>query len=257
LKRQTIGVLTALAMLIVASSALAAIDTYTGGYGFHGAPGSMTAPAPLSFTQHFKIKSAQAGSLPGILTRVRTEISGATVNTAGFKRCTAARINRSARYDKVCAKGALVASGSVRAQLGTQASWTPSGLPCNSVLNVWNAGPHKLAFFLRTTPRAQCLGGAIQTGAAPAFTATYRQAGKNLLVNIPVPSGVTNPGRGPYFVAVSSEFLTWHSSTNGKGMHDITSIGCKGRRHFSYSFSARTPSGQDETKTITGTAVCG
>ncbi len=257
MKRLTIGIVTALAMLIAASSALAAIDTYAGGYGFHGKPGSMARPAPLNFTQHFKIKSAQPGSLTGILTHVKTEISGVKVNAAGFKKCTAAQINKSAKYDKVCAKGALVASGSIKAQLGTQANWTPSGLACNPVLNVWNAGPHKLAFFFRTTPKAQCLGGAIQTGAVPAFTATYKQAGKNLLVNIPIPSDVTNPGKGPYFVAVSSEFLKWHSSTNAKGVHDITSIGCKGKRHFSYTFSAKTPSGQHETKTIKGMAACG
>lgn len=256
MKRLTIGIVTALAMLIAAASAVAAIDTYSAGYGFHGKPGSKSKPAPLSFTQHFALKSAQPGSLTGILTNVKTEISGVKVNAAGFSKCTAKQINKSFRYDKVCSKGALVASGLIKAQLGTQQSWTPSGLACDPVLNVWNAGPHKLAFFFRTTAKAQCLGGAIQTGAVPAFTATYKQAGKNLIVNIPIPADVTNPGHGPYYVAVASESLKWHS-TSHKGTHDIASTGCKGKRHFTYTFSAKTPSGQHETKTTKGMAACG
>jgi hypothetical protein len=258
LKRLSIGLVAVLAMLIAAGSAFAAIDTYSGGYGFKGKAGTKAKPAPLSFTQKFALTSAQAGSLTGILSNVKTEISGVKVDAAGFKTCTTSQINNpnNSKFDAICPKSALVASGSIKAQLGTAAQWAPTGLTCNPVLDVWNAGPGKLSFFFRTTASAQCLGGTITTGAVPAFTATYKQVGSNLLVNIPVPADVTNPGKGPYFVAVTSEYLTWHSTSNSKGTHDITSTGCKGHRHFSYTFSAHTPSGQSETKSIKGEASC-
>ena len=257
MKRLSIGLATVLAMLIAAGSAFAAIDTYSGGYSFKGKPGSKSKPAALSFNQHFALKSAQSGSLTGILTKVKTEISGVKVDAAGFPKCTSGKINSpsNSKFDKVCPKGALVATGSIKSQLGTASNWTPTGLSCDPVLDVWNAGPHKLSFFFRTTAKAQCLNGDITTGAVPAFTATYKQVGSKLLVTIPIPGDVTNPGKGPYYVAVSSETLNWHS-TSSKGKHDITSTGCKGKRHFSYTFSARTPSGTKETKTIKGSAAC-
>jgi hypothetical protein len=263
LKRLTIGLATTLAMLIAAGSAFAASDIYSGGYSFHGTPGSKSRPAALSFTQHFAVKTSTPGSLTGIITEVKTEISGVKVTASGFSKCTSAEINKrtNAKFDGICSKKALVAQGTVKAQVGTAIDWTPTGQTCNPFLDVWNAGPHTLSLFFRA-PRPRCLNGNMVTGVTPAFTATYKQVGDNLLVDIPVPRDVTNPGFTatsvpPFFMALTSEYLTWRSTTNSKGVHDITSTGCKGQRHFSYTFTAHDPGGRNETKTIRGEARCG
>jgi hypothetical protein len=256
LKRLTIGIVTALALLIAAGSAVAAIDTYSGGYSFSGKAGSKSSPAPLNFTQHFSLKAANAGSLTGILNKVTTSIGGVKVDATGFPTCSASHVNswNKASYASVCPKGSLVATGTIQAQLGTATNFTPQGLNCDPDLDVWNAGGGKLTFFFETTASAQCLGGQITTGQTPAFTATYKQSGSNLLVTIPVPNAVTHIG--PYLASLSSETLKWRSTTS-KGHRDITSIGCKGKRHFSYTFSATAPNQPAETKTIKGEASCG
>jgi hypothetical protein len=256
LKRLTIGIITALALLLAAGTALAAVDTYSGGYSFRGHPGSRAHPAPLSFVQHFRLKAAQPGALTGIVSEVKTEISGVKVDLAGFPSCSAAHVNswRKASYASVCNKRALVASGWVTAQLGTATNFTPQGLNCDPVLNVWNAGHGKLTFFFETTRTHQCLGGQITTGQTPAFTGTYRRKGNSVLVTIPVPRAVTHIG--PYLASVSSEHLFWRS-TMAKGLHDILSTGCRGKRHFSYTFSATAPNQPAETRTIRGSARCG
>jgi hypothetical protein len=256
LKRISIGIVVALTMLIAAGSALAAIDTYTAGYSFTGSAGSKSKPAPLSFTQRFTLKAATAGSLTGVLNKVTTEISGVKVDTTGFSSCTATHVNnwKQSSYASVCPKGALVATGTIKAQLGTAASFTPQGLNCDPELYVWNAGGGKLTFFFETTTKAQCLGGQITTGQTPAFTATYKQSGDNVIVTIPIPDAVTHIG--PYLASVSSETLRWRSTTAGSH-RDITSIGCKGMRKFSYTFNATAPNQPAETKTVKGEASCG
>ncbi|HEY3774668.1 MAG TPA: hypothetical protein VGL69_16820 [Solirubrobacteraceae bacterium] len=256
MKRLTIGIVTALAMLVAAGSAIAAIDTYAGGYTFNGKAGSKSSPAPLNFTQHFTLTAANQGSLTGILNKVTTSIGGVKVDATGFPTCSATHVNgwNKSSYASVCPKGSLVASGSIKAQLGTSSQFTPQGLNCDPNLDVWNAGGGKLTFFFETTSSAQCLGGQITTGQTPAFTATYKQSGNNLLVTIPVPNAVTHIG--PYLASLSSEYLKWHSTTF-KGHRDITSVGCKGKRHFSYTFSATAPNQPAETKTIKGEAACG
>ena len=133
-------------------------------------------------------------------------------------------------------------------------TFTPQGLNCDPNLEVWNAGHRKLTFFFETTASHQCLGGQITTGQTPAFTASYRQKGDNLFVTIPVPDAVTHIG--PYLASVSSESLNWRS-TSSKGTRDITSVGCHGKRHFTYTFSATAPNQAAETKTIKGEAACG
>jgi hypothetical protein len=256
LKRLTIGIVTALAMLVAAGSAIAAIDTYAGGYTFNGKAGSKSSPAPLNFTQHFTLTAATPGSLTGILNKVTTSISGVKVDATGFPTCSASHVNswNKASYASVCPKGSLVASGSIKAQLGTSSQFSPQGLNCDPNLEVWNAGGGKLTFFFETTSTAQCLGGQITTGQTPAFTATYKQSGSNLVVTIPVPNAVTHIG--PYLASLSSEYLKWHSTTF-KGHRDITSVGCHGKRHFGYTFSATAPNQPAETKTIKGEASCG
>ena len=256
MKRLTIGIVAALAMLVAAGSAIAAIDTYAGGYTFHGKAGSKSKPAPLNFNQHFTLTAANAGSLTGILNKVETSISGVKVDATGFPTCSASHVNswNKSSYASVCPKGALIASGTIKAQLGTASNFTPQGLNCDPQLMVWNAGHGKLTFFFETTSKNQCLGGQITTGQTPAFTASYKQSGSNLLVTIPVPRAVTHIG--PYLASLSSETLNWKSTTS-KGHRDITSTGCHGKRHFSYTFSATAPNQPAETKTIKGEAACG
>jgi hypothetical protein len=246
LKRIVIGLIAAVAVLAAAGTALAAIDTYTAGYSFSGKPGTSKKPAPLSFIQHFSLHAVKSGSLTGVLNDIQTKIGGVALDPSGLPTCTAAKIN-GAQSDTGCKKSGLIASGSIMAQLGTAANFTPQGLNCDPTLHVWYAGKGKLTFFFVTTNTHQCLGGQIKTGATPAFTATYKKSGSNVVINIPIPNQVTHIG--PYLASVSSEYLKWKSSA-------IKSDGCKGKRHFSYKFEASAPGQASETKTVTGAQAC-
>jgi hypothetical protein len=256
LKRICIGIVAALATLIVAGPAFAAIATYSGGYSFSGKAGSKSQPAPLNFTQHFALASADAGQLPGVISEFTTELSGVQVDATGFPTCSATHINgwTNPSYASVCPKGALVATGTIKAQLGTAANFTPQGFDCDPSLNVWNAGKGKLTFFFETSTAHECLGGQIPTGETPAFTGTYKQSGDDLVITGPIPYHVTHIG--PDLASVSSQYLKWRSTTSN-GHRDITSIGCKGTRKFSYTFHVTAPNQPAETKTIKGEAPCG
>ena len=259
MKRIAVAVTAVVVMLVAVGSALAAVNTYTATYSFHGNKGSASKPAALSFTQKITAKPVAAGGRSGLLHVIKTNIYGAKVNVAGFPTCSLSKI-ANAQVDTSCPKKALVATGAITASVGPKSPFTAAtGQACDPELHVWNAGPGKLAFFFVDTASHQCLGGQLHTGSVGPFPATYKAAGKNLAVTIPIPNTVDYPaGMSANLTgSLQTETLNWKSQSIGS-KHDIMSVGCQGgKRPFSFSFSAGLPGAAAETKTVSGTAACG
>ena len=256
MKRFAIAAMVMAAMLVGAGSAFAAVNNYNATYKFMGGKGTAKKPAPLNFQQNIKVTPAVSGSRAGLLHTIKTTISGVSVNTKGFPTCTANAITNSSTFDKSCNKKALVAKGAISAVLGPS-DFTQPGQACNPHLDVWNAGKGKLTFFFVADPSGahSCLGGQIHTGQVAAWTASYKQQGKNLSVTIPIPNYVDQPVP-TLFGSLESENLLWKSQTV-KGVSDITSTSCSGKRNYTWSFNASLPSAGSETKTSKGSAACG
>jgi hypothetical protein len=255
LKRIALAAAVAVAMLVGASSAFAAINNYSATYKFMGKSGK---GAPLSFQQIIKATPATAGSRTGLLKTIQTTISGVNVNVKGFPTCSVSDIANAATFDKACDPKALVAKGAITAQLGPPPLTAPATGPCNPHLDVWNAGKGKLTFFFvaDSSGAHACLGGQVHTGAVAPWTASYKQVGPNLSVTIPIPSSVDEPVPG-LLGSLQTETLLWKSQTV-KGVSDITSSSCSGKRKYTWSFSAGlTYTGAQEVKKYSGAASCG
>ena len=84
----------------------------------------------------------------------------------------------------------MVATGAITAMLGlAERPRHGAGVGLRSALDVWNGGQGKLVFFfVRHHRRTPCLSGAITTGSVPPYPGTYKRVGKNLVVDIPIPT---------------------------------------------------------------------
>ena len=254
--KRIVLVATAAAVLIAATVAFAAtpINNYTATYSFSpGSSGTAKTPQKTAFTQKFGVTSATAGNRAGILLNIKTTIYGLKGNLKGLPTCTIPKIT-AAGTDTGCPKGALVAKGSIAALLGSSTNFLTSATAgsCNPNLDVWNAGPGKLAYFFvptaANTPHA-CLNGAIKTGQVPPYPGTYKQSGKNLVLNTPIPATVDYPSQG-LVGSLQSETLTWKSSA-------FTSVACQGsKRAYSTVFTATLPGQSPVATTVPGSAPC-
>jgi hypothetical protein len=253
--KRIVLVATAAAMLIGATVAFAAtpINTYKSTYSFSpSGSGTASKPQKTAFTQKIAVTPGTAGNRAGILLNIKTTIYGLKVNAKGAKTCTIGTIT-AAGTDTGCPKGALMAKGSINAVLGQAGNFSTSAAvgPCNPNLDVWNAGAGKLAFFF--VPAASgahsCLGGAIKVGQVPPYPATYKQSGKNLIVNVPIPTTVDFPSQG-LVGSLESETLKWNSPS-------ITSVACKGnKRPYSTAFTATLPGQAQQVTNVPGSAPC-
>ncbi len=257
MKRIAIAAVTALVVLAAAGTALAAVNNYKASYSFRGNKGTAKKPAPLSFKQTITVTPATAGSRTGILHQITAQISDAKVDVAGFPTCTLAKIN-AATNDSSCPKKALMASGSIKATLGSATNFMAAGEACDPELHVWNAGKGKLAFFFVDTASHQCLGGSLHTGQVPPWQATYKQAGSKLDVTIPIPNTVDYPLgiNGGLVGSLSLNYLDWVSQSMGS-KHDLVSTGCSGSRKYTFGFEASLPGQANESKSLSGKASCG
>lgn len=261
MKRIAIAV-TAAVVLAAAGSAFAAatVNTYSAKYSFSGKKGTAKKPAKLSFIQNIKVTPGTPGNRTGILHKITSTIYGVRINAKGFPTCTAARIAHGGKgYDASCPKKALVATGYIKATLGDPKNFASPGAACDPALHVYNSGPGHLVFFFVDNHSHQCLGGSLQTGAVAPYPGTYKQAGKNLKVVIPIPNTVDYPlgQSGGLVGSLSMEHLKWISQSKGK-KHDIMSVGCKGKkRPYSYTFNASIPGQAAQNKTVKGKAACG
>jgi hypothetical protein len=264
--RRIVVVATALAVLIAAASAFAAtggLNSYSASLKFSpNKAGAGKAPSALGFTQKY-IASGTGGNRTAPLTDIKTTIYGLTSDGKDFPTCSKAKI-AAAGSDTVCPKGALVATGPITATLGPvndQSTSAPNQLPCNPVLDVWNAGQGKVVFFFVDKGSHTCAGGAIQTGAVAPFGGTIKTVGKNLVMDTPVPPYVSFPLTG-LEASLTSETLTWKNLSktlkNGKTAHYGASIGCKGgKRPYSVKFTAETgPGGAPSSTTVSAAQKC-
>jgi hypothetical protein len=258
--KRIVVVVTALVVLGAAASAYAAINTYSATYNFTSKKaGTASKPSPTSFTQNIKVKPGTAGNRTGVLLNIKTTIYGLKVNGKDFPTCSASKI-AAAQNDTSCAKGAAVASGSIQATLGNTKDFSSPGQACNPLLHVWNAGQGKLVFFFVDTGSHQCLGGSLHTGQVGPWTGTYKNQGKNLVIDIPIPKTVDYPlgVNGGEVGSLSQEFLKW-STQSAKGKHSIASVACKGKtRPYSTTLTSTLPTAgpAKETKTVKGSAPC-
>lgn len=280
--RRKLVALTAFMCLAATGTAYAAtpvadngnINSYTGNEVVRGAAGTAAKPAPVAVTETFGMTSVTAGNVGAPLTDIKSTVYGLRApNAARFAKCTVAQINgtgaSSQKWDGVCPKGSLVATGHVTAALTpvTANLLAADAIPCSLTLNVYNGGPGKLTFFFEITAADSCEN--LQTGAAAAWLGTYKQSGPNLIMDTPEPADVsTNAGNlgGSLFGSLQSETLNFKnlSVSVGKGKAKKTypflaSVGCqKGARPYSVQYTATTsPSLTPQySATVTGSNKC-
>jgi hypothetical protein len=250
-------------MLIAAGAAYAAseINTYKATVKLTSkAAGTAKKPVPMGFTQDIKA-SGTNGNRTAVLLNITTKIYGLKADGKDFPTCTTGQIN-AAHNDTVCPKKAAVASGYITATLGPSSNFStsaPGTAACDPALDVWNAGQGKLTFFFVDTPTHQCLGGALQTGSTPAWQATYKEQGKNLVMSVPIPKAVDFPLPG-LAGSLESEHLVWMKTTTkvkGKTVAAIASSACQGKkRPYATTLKATLPGKGTQSKTVPGTAAC-
>jgi hypothetical protein len=252
--RRIVVIGTALAVLAAAATAYAAtsgLNTYTAKIGFSpNKAGSGKAPSAIGFTERYTA-SGNNGDRTAPLTDIKTKIYGLKTNTKGRPTCSAAKINK-AFSDAGCPKGALIATGSIKAILGPVAdpsASNPNLVPCDPLLHAWNGGGGKIVFFfVDKAPVHTC--GPLQTGGVPAFVGTAKVVGKSLVQDTPVPSKVSFPIPGVEG-SLTSLTLGFSKAYN-------TSVACnKGKRPYSVTFTAESaPGAAPQSSTVSGTQKC-
>jgi len=256
--KRIVLIATAVAMLIAAAAAFAAtsVNTYTTPYSFSPkSSGTAKKPVKMTFKQNIQVTPGTSGDRAGVLTDIKTTIYGLKADGKDFLTCPASMITSS---DTSCPKGALVATGSITAVLGSPTDPTTAGTagPCDPLLHVWNGGQGKLVFFFvdGAAPNT-CLSGAITTGSVPPYPGTYKQVGKNLVINVPIPKSVDYPSG--LVGSLESETLTWKGQTS-KGHTSLASVACQGsKRPYSTAFTAfPITGGASQTVTVKGSAPC-
>jgi hypothetical protein len=256
----------AVAVLVAAASALAAtggLNSYTAKLSFSpNKAGSGKAPSSLAYTQKY-VANGTGGNRTAPLTDIKVTMYGLVTDGKDFPTCSANKI-ATAGSDTGCPKGALVATGSITATLGPendQSTTAPGQLSCNPLLDVWNGGQGKAVFFFVVKGSHQCANGAIQTGGILPFVGTFKTAGKNLVLDTPIPSKVSFPLPG-FEGSLTSETLNWKNLSkklsNGKTARYTVSTACKGgKRPYTVAFSAQPgASGPSVSQTVTGSQKC-
>ena len=253
--RRIVLIATALGVLVAAGAAYAAINTYSATLKFTSKKaGTAAKPVATGFTQDIKA-AGTSGNRTAVLLDIKTTIYGIKVDGKDFPTCPETTISN-AHTDAGCPKGAEVATGYITASIGSKTNFAASGSACNPLLDVWNGGQGKLTFFFVDTPTHQCLGGSLKTGNVGPYPATYKTVGKNMVLDVPIPTYVDFPVPG-VAGSLETEHLVWKSATKGKHI-SIASVACKGTtRPYSNTFKANLPTtNATETKTVSGSGSC-
>jgi hypothetical protein len=256
--RRIVLIATALGCLAAAGVAYAAINTYSAGLKFSSKkPGTAAKPVPAPFTQDIKA-SGTGGNRTAVLQDIKTTIYGIKVDGKDFPTCSFNSI-QNAHTDAACPKGAMVASGFITAAIGSATDFTASAAPCDPLLHVWNSGQGSMTFFfVDQAPNHLCVGTTIKTGDVGPYPAKYKNAGKNLVLDVPVPGYVSFPlGAGKVAGSLETEHLVWTAQKKGKHI-SLESVACKGnKRPWSMAFKANLPTtNTTESKTVSGSAAC-
>jgi hypothetical protein len=248
-RRIIIG-LTAAALLVMATAALAAANHYTASISFSpGKAGSAKHPVPTGMVQNLAATPLLPNKRAAPLTDITTSTYGlkSTV-TSKTPKCTGAQITV-AHDDNTCPKGALVATGRVHSLLGPSnlLDNNPKDITiCNPYLDVWNGGPGKLVFFFVTHSALDC--GGLKTGSTAPYFGKVTEVGKTMVVDVSLPADIsTSVANIPnYYGSLIQETLTYK-----KGFQ--SSIACKsGKRPYSVKYTAKGV----PTVTVKGTASC-
>jgi hypothetical protein len=262
--RRIVLIVTALGVLVAAASAYAAINTYSASLSFTSkAAGTAKKPVALGYTQNIDVTPGTKGNRAAILLDIKTKIYGLTADGKDFPTCSSSQI-AAAQNDTGCPKGAKVASGFIKATLGSMSNFAAAGQACDPNLDVWNSGQGKLTFFFVDTPTHQCLGGALHTGQVGPYPATYKQSGKYFVLDVPIPKYVDYPlgASGGLAGSLQTEHLVWVKASkkvHGKTVAAIASVGCKGKkRPYSMTFTSTLPTAGSakETDTVSKSAPC-
>lgn len=242
-------------------------NSYTAAFAVSGATGSSARPAPAALTETLGMSNTNSSDVGAPLVDIKTTTYGVKApNGAMFPTCTAAKISanngNNGKWNAVCPKGSLVATGTVQAALTSPSkNLAGPGAPCSLGLWVYNGGPGTLVFFFTTTP-AQCDG--LTTGDAAPWVGKVSEQGKYLVTNVPEPPDVSyNAGNIGLFGSLQSEVLHFKKMTvkkHGKVYPYIESIGCsKHARPYSAAFTATESNTGSPTlgqATVKGAAKC-
>lgn len=260
--RRIILIGTALAVLVGAASAFAAttLNTYKATHPVSpNKAGSTKKPVTVSLTDNYVATSATPGERTAPLVNIKDKVYGLVSNGKDFPTCSLTKISK-ANNDAGCPKGALVASGTVNALIGSAKDPTAAASPCSTILHVWNGGQGKVTFFFRTDATHVCLSGAITTGKVGPYPATISKQGKYFVLNTPIPNYVSFPIPG-LEGSLITEHLTWAKKTtkvHGKTVAYLASVACDhGRRPYSTAFTAETAlGGTRQTTELSSSTKC-
>ena len=271
--RRTLLALSVLAALggAIAADAASPLNSYTASLKFSpGRSGSTRKPIGVTVTTEFTA-SGIGGNRSAPVTDIKATIYGLISYGQFFPTCSFNKI-ASAKNDNVCPPGAMIASGSVTADVGPtddQSSGASGQLSCDPLLHVWNAGLGKLVFFFVEDASHQCANGAITTGSVPPFKGTgtlqsigppTNSIGKWLVLDVPVPPYVDFPIAGLEASLQSVHLVFRHAprrSGHGSTYYYVASLGCQhGRRPWTVAFTAQEPGGQPVTQTTSGGQAC-
>jgi hypothetical protein len=192
------------------------------------------------------------------VTDIKLKMYGLHVDFKDFPTCSLAFVT--AHLGAGCPAKSLVASGPISALLGPMNLMgnATNTTPCNPLLNAWNAGGGKVVEFLMIETGHLC--GGVPTGAAAPYVVTFRQMGKWLLQDAPLPPDVsTKAANLPFYSSILTNDLTWVKLTrkvSGKPVSFLSSVGClKGKRPYTMTFTA-TNGAATETTSIAGNGAC-
>jgi hypothetical protein len=263
--KKVVLIAAAFGVLAIAGVAYAAsLNTYTATLKFSSkSAGTAAKPVPVSYAQDIVAKGTN-GNRTAVLTDITTKIYGLKADGKDFPTCSAASIGANGD-DTKCPKGAMVATGSITAAVGSATDFTAAAQPCDPLLHVWNGGQGKLTFFfVDQAPNHLCLNGNLKTGQVGPYPSTYKTQGKYLVVDVPVPRYVSFPAPG-VAGSLETEHLNWLKVTKkvkGKTVAASSSVACtKGKRPYTTKFTANLPDssgnpGPNNVTTVSGSAPC-
>lgn len=255
---------TALAVLVGASAAYAAFNSY-GGTSLTFTPkavGSKKAPAPVALTEVLKA-NAPAGDRAAPLTNIKVTIYGLVADGKDFPKCTDAMIEANkTKYDAACPKGSLVGQAPVHSLLGPANDPSAAkGTACNPLEHIYNGGPGKIVFFFVNNAAHQCA--TLRTGDTAPWDGTAKQVGPNLVVNVPLPPDISDKvaNQVGLYGSLITETETWFKLSKVVKGHRVgyqASVACKGgKRPWSVQYTAQGYNNSGpETQTVTGADKC-
>jgi hypothetical protein len=278
MRRIPVLLIAVLAMFCAAQSASAGMNRYSVALGVSSQRRSVPAPTPAN-PRHKARKRPRRPSAevavgyaeeltatvpgsnrPALLLDISTRIYGLRFDPSGFRICPF-RMVYDANSDRACPPGAMVGSGDLIAAIGPQEDFSSPGTPCDPALHVWNSGGGRLTFFPVENRTHVCLGGALTTGAFGPYTATARQQGRYLVVDVPVPRFFSFPFQfeSTSVQAVHLELHALFGQVGDEPTPLLSSTGCRrGRRPYAVTVTAMMPAAAPvpQTGTVYGSDPC-